>query len=136
MTKYCGKDLLIQKRVSTGPDVFTTIGNMTATSLTVNNEQVDVTDKSTIPWRQLLACGVRSMDLSCSGKMSNDTIVKALMTDATSGSIIHIKVISGLGDTFEGDFLVSKMGRDGEYNGAEQFSIDFASGGTITYTGV
>lgn len=113
---------------------FSTIGNMTATSLTVNNEQVDVTDKGSVPWRELKACGVRSMDASCSGKFSDDYHLDQLVAAANNGTFQYMRMISGVGDSFFASFIINKVTRDGEYNGAEQYSIDFASAGDVTYT--
>lgn len=131
---FCGKDFLVQHRVSTGPDVYTTIGGMRSTSLTINNEQVDVTDKGSVPWRQLLACGVRSMSISLSGVMSTDTVAKSMMLKSTQGTIETFKLISGLGDTYVGQFLIASCQREGEYNGAEQYSLTLESAGAIAYT--
>lgn len=133
MAKYCGKDLLIQ-RLKTAPSTYETIAGMRSTSVKINNEQVDVTDKGDVPWRQLLQCGIRSMELSASGIFTSDVSLGDIMSDVTSGSIVQFKIISGRGDTFVGMFLVASCERNGEYNGAEQYSLTLASAGTVTYT--
>ena len=133
MAKYCGKDLLIQ-RLKTAPSTYETIASMRSTSFSVNNEEVDVTDKSSVPWKQLLQCGVRSMALSASGIFSNDVSHDDLMSDVTAGNIVQFKIISGRGDYFVGQFLVTSLERSGEYNGAEQFSLSLSSAGAVTYT--
>lgn len=135
MAKYCGKDFLIQRQATVGPPAtYTTIAGMRSTSLTINNESVDVTDKGDVPWRQLLQCGIRSMEMSCSGMFSDATILGQIMTDVTAGTINVFKLISGRGDTFVGAFLITSCQRSGEYNGAEQYTLSFASAGTVTYT--
>ncbi len=133
MAKYCGKDLLIQ-RLKTAPSTYETIAGMRSTSLKINNEAVDVTDKGDVPWRQLLACGIRSMELTASGVFSSHASLDDIMTDVTEGAIVEFKVISGRGDTFVGNFLVASCERNGEYNGAEQYSLTLTSAGEITYT--
>lgn len=135
MAKYCGKDFLIQKRTALGPPaVYGTIGGMRSTSMSINNEQVDVTDKGDVPWRQLLACGIRSMSMSGSGIFNDNTVLNGVLADVVAGTIIHLKLISGRGDSFEGDYLITTCERSGEYNGAEQYSLSFESAGSITYT--
>ncbi len=111
-----------------------TIAGMRSTSMKINNEQCDVTDKGTVPWRQLLDAGVRSMELSGSGVYSDDASMDIFMADVLAGSIVTMLLISGRGDSFSGSYLVSGGERSGEYNGAEQYTMSFASADTITYT--
>jgi len=134
MAKYCGKDFLIQKQDGAGPFTYTTIAGMRSTSMTINNEQVDVTDKGDTPWRQLLACGIRSMEMSASGVFSDASILDDIMSDVTNGAIITLKLISGRGDSFLGAFLITSCERNGEYNGAEQYTLSLASAGAVAYT--
>lgn len=132
-TKYCGKDLLIQRfRQST--NAYVTIASMRSTGVSINNEEVDVTDKGSAQWKQLLQCGVRSMALTAAGMFTDSSTHDELMTDATNGAIHDFKIISGRGDTFVGPFLVASLERTGEYNGAEQFSLSLSSAGAIEYT--
>jgi len=49
-------------------------------------------------------------------------------------TFLHLKLESGLGDTFVGDFLVTSLERGGEYNKEETFSCTFDSAAAITYT--
>lgn len=113
---------------------YTTIAGMRSTSMSINNEQVDVTDKGDVPWRQLLAVGIRSMELSAAGVFSDGTSIGDIMSDVTSGAIVEFKIISGRGDYFVGLFLVASCERSGEYNQAEQYTLSLASAGAIAYT--
>ena len=136
MAKYCGKDFLVQRGDGASPEVFTTIVAGRSLGLTINNESVDVTTKGEVPWRQLIACGIKSMSITVAGVITGDAVLKSMETDAngTSNTIHNFKIISGRGDTYMGAFLVASFGRTGEYNGAEQYSITLESAGAITYT--
>lgn len=49
-------------------ELFTTVAGLRSTSLSLNNETVDVTTKDSAPWRELLAnAGIRSMQVQGSG---------------------------------------------------------------------
>ena len=136
MAKFCGKDFLVQ--LETAPSVYTTIAGMRSTGMTINKETVDVTDKGDTPWRQLLdGCGIKSMELSGSGIFTDAAVMKTIMTEMLTGDAsINAKLISGAGDTFVGKFHIPSFERNGEYNGAEQFSISLASAGAVTYTAI
>jgi TP901-1 family phage major tail protein len=134
MAKYCGKDFLIQRETAT-PGQYATIGFLRSTSMSINNETVDVTTKDDMPWRQLLAeCGVRSMSLSGAGVFSDNATVNSVITDVMAGTIGNYQIISGHGDKFTGLFQPVSFERSGEYNDSEQYSITLESGGEITFT--
>lgn len=139
MTKYCGKDFVVARGNDDGPpETFTTIAAMRSTSMTINNEQVDVTTKDDVPWRQLIECGVRSMSITLSGVFTDsavhDNLVLDVLGDGSSTSILNFQLTSGRGDTFAGSFQIASMERAGEYNGEETFSLTLESAGDITYT--
>lgn len=134
MTKYCGKDFVVALGDDGGPEVFTVIAAMKSTSLSINKEQVDVTTKTDVPWRQLINCGISSMSISLSGVFTDDTTHDDLQLIVLSGEIRNYLLTSGRGDQFEGPFQISSMERAGEYNGEETYSLSFESAAAIVHT--
>lgn len=135
MAKFCGKDFLIQVESSTTPGTFATLGGLTSNGMTINNEAVDITDKQEMPWRELLAgCGMRSMSLKGSGLVTGDAVFKQVQASIIAGTILNYKLISGLGDSFAGKFLVTSFERSGDKNAAETFSASFESSTAVVYT--
>ena len=134
MAKFCGKDFLLQVEDQVVPSTFNTIGAIRDTSISINNEQVDVTDKSNMPARQLLGeCGVNSMTISGSGQFSDEEAISDLHAKALSGAVITCKLVSGNGDSYEGSFQVASFERSGPYNSVEEYSITLESAASITY---
>ncbi len=78
----------------------------------------------------------KALGLKGSGIVSDAAVFKTtLMAAAVAGkTFLHLKLESGLGDTFIGDFLVTSLERGGEYNKEETFSCTFDSAGVIAYT--
>lgn len=136
MAKFTGQDFRIKIRVSTGPDVYTAIAGFRSDSMTLNNEAIDVTDKDGTLWKELLeGAGVQSMSLKGSGIVSDAAIFKTTLMGAAVGkTFVKLKLESGLGDVFVGDFLITSLERGGEYNKEETFSCSFDSAGEISYT--
>jgi TP901-1 family phage major tail protein len=134
MPKYCGKDFLIQ--LEDPALTFTTLGGLEANSLTINNEQVDVTDKGGMPWRELLdGCGIRSMSVSGNGFVTDQATFEKFMLAVINGpTIVDLRLVSGLGDRYDGLFQVASLERGGEKNGAETFTLSLESAGAIVYT--
>lgn len=133
MTKQAGRLVLI-KVDTTGAGVFATIGGGQTKSITLNNEQVDVTnDQSVNQWRELLGgAGVKSMSCALKGIFDNDAAATKMFDNALSGTINDYQIIvPGIG-TFEGAFQVASCEISGEYKGAVQYSTNFESAGEIT----
>jgi len=74
------------------------------------------------------------MSISGSGIFSDDQWLEDVQGYALDGTIQTYKIISGNGDYFIGDFQVASVERNGEYNGAEQYSLSLESSGTVAYT--
>lgn len=123
--------------LASGTFGFGTIGGMRSNSMTINNEQVDVTDKGDVPWRQLLGCGIKSMSMSGSGVFNDDfdlTQVMAFAVGTMAQSIQTFRLVSGRGDSFAGEYQIATLERSGEYNQSEMYSLSLESAGAITYT--
>jgi TP901-1 family phage major tail protein len=135
MTKYCGSDFLIQTEDPGSPGSFITVGALKDTSLSVGTDQIDLTDKSNSQYRQILGdASTTTISLTGAGLFTNDANINLLQTKAISGSVIKCRLISGKGDIFEGFFYVSSFERNGNYNGAEEFSVTLDSAASITHT--
>jgi len=130
-----GKSFLLQ-RDSDGLGTFVTVGGLRATSMTINNEQIDVTSKDGTYWRQMIAGGVRSMSISGGGVMDNSTHVKALRLAAMANTFNDYRIINEDGDYFEGEFQLTSWGESGEYNGATEYTLSLESSGDIAFTDV
>ncbi len=134
MAKYKGKELVLQAKTASGPDVFTTVSAMRTTSMTINNETVDVTDKDGAGWRELLeGAGVQSMSVKCAGIISNAAGYDFMLEAVMSNSIENFKLVSGTG-AFAGDFQVASAELGGEYNKEQTYSFSLESAGTIAFT--
>ena len=68
MAAQKGSAMLMKVGNGGSPETFTTIGGLRSTSLTINNESVDVTNKDSSGKRTMLAAaGVQSISVSGSG---------------------------------------------------------------------
>lgn len=129
---FRGRAFLIQ-RIIGGAGV--TIAGGRSKSMSINNEQVDVTTSDNMPWRTLLAdAGVKSMSLSISGVYVDDASLDQAIEDQLAQSINDFIIISDRGDAFTGPFMYASLERSAEYNDAEQYSISLESAGEIVYT--
>ena len=150
MAAQKGSAVLIKVDIAGTP---TTIGGLRSSSITLNEEMVDVTTKDSANQRELLAAaGVQSMSISGSGVFTDAASEGTIRTnfggivpsDAASEGTIRTNfggaalqtitfVIPDLG-SYEGSFLCTSLEYSGEYNGEATYSMSFESSGAVTFT--
>ena len=120
-----------------------TIGGLRSTSMTINGEMVDITDKDANAFisggndkaRTLLqGGGVRSMSISASGVFTDSSTENILRGFAFDGAIQNYDLVFSDGSKISGAFLITSYERAGEFNGEETYSVTLESSNTITYT--
>lgn len=111
------------------------VAGMRTTSMTLNGEEVDITNKdSTSQWRELLAgAGMVSMSISASGVFIDDSNVITIRGYAVARSLNSFVLEFESGDTYTGSFQVTSFENAGEFNGEVTYSISLESSGVITY---
>ena len=135
-----GRSFLLKEN-STGTPA--TVGGLRSTSMSINGEMVDITDKDSNAFitsgndkaRLLLqGGGVRSMSLSASGVFTDSSTENLVRGFAFDGAIQNYDLVFSDGSKIAGAFLITSYERAGEYNGEETYSLTLESSNTITYT--
>jgi len=146
MAAQKGKDVLI--KIDNGSGTQTTIGGLRSSSITLSDESVDITTKSSSGYRTLLAGGgVNSISISGSGVFTDD-VYENLMKDAyfaqqnlaVDGSTAQTPAFENFEFyiptffKFTGAFQITSLEYAGEYNGEATYSMSFESTGIILVT--
>ena len=135
MTKYCGRDLLLQIEEPAASGTYVSISALRDTTISLSSEPIDVTDRSSGSDTQLLSeAGTRSVSVTGGGQFSDETVIATLEEAARNGKVINARVLSGHNDNYTGPFYVTTFERTGSYNGVEEYTISLQSSATITYT--
>lgn len=129
-TKFLGRNFTLA--VETSASVFTVVGGMRATGLTINAEVIDTTDKDDDTWKKMIPGGIRSLAISASGLVSNALAFEKMQDVANTGTTINAKVVLSNGQAYSAPFLVTSLEQHGEYNGAQMFSASLVSMNTPT----
>ena len=143
MAAQKGLDVLMKIDIS---GTKTTIGGLRSTSITLNDESVDITNKDSLGSRTLLAgAGVNSLSVSGSGDFTDSASEVAVRTafqaqqNTSNGSSAQTAafetfefIIPNLG-TYTGAFQITSLEYAGEYNGEATYSMSFESAGYITF---
>jgi|TARA_R100001463_G_scaffold47185_4_gene95989 TP901-1 family phage major tail protein len=128
-----GSAVLMKIGNSASPEVFTTIGALRSTSITINSEQIDITNKDSSRNRTLLAgAGIKSFSVSGSGIFDDSASHQSVLTAFQGATFINFQFLVPDYNTFTGAFQVTSIEYSGEYNDSAQYSLSFESAGAVT----
>tara|TARA_R100000388_G_C7234124_1_gene156669 strand:- start:493 stop:909 length:417 start_codon:yes stop_codon:yes gene_type:complete len=134
MAAQKGRALLMKIGNAGSPETFTTIGGMRSTSITLNDEAVDITNKdSTNDARVLLAQGgIKSMSVAGNGVFTDSASETTLYGKWHASTNANYQFLVPDLITFTGAFMLETLEYAGEYNGEVTYSFSFQSAGDIT----
>ena len=137
MAAQKGSALLMKIGDGASPEAFTTIGGMRSTSISLNDEMVDITNKDSSRARTLLAQGgVNSMTVSGSGVFTDSASETTLRGKFDSATLSNYQFLVPDFGTYTGSFMLTTLEYSGEYNDSVQYSFTFESAGAITFATV
>ena len=114
---------------------MTTIGGLRSTSITINDEAVDITNKDSGSSRTLLPSGgILSMTVSASGVFTDATSETTLRSKVHQSSFESYNIIIPDLGTYAGSFMIASLEYAGEYNGEVTYSITLESSGSISFS--
>ena len=128
-----GASLVVKIGNGASPEVFTTVAGLQDTSIGINQETVDVTNKDSSRVRTLLAQGgVKSFTITGSGIFQDDASEQSVLSAFDGASFTNFQFLVPDYNTFTGAFQVTTLDYTGTYNGAVQYSMTFESASTVT----
>ena len=137
MAAQKGSALLMKIGNGGSPETFTTIGGMRSTSISMNDEVVDITNKDSGRARAILAqAGVNSMTVSGSGVFTDSASEATLESKFDSSTLGNYQFLVPDFGTYTGSFMLTTLEYAGEFNGEVTYSFTFESNGAITFATV
>jgi len=137
MAAQKGASLLLKVGNGGSPETFTTIGGLRSTSITLNDEAVDVTNKDSSGNRELLAdAGIHSMSITGSGVFTDAASETTLKGTMNASSFTNFQLIIPDFGTYTGAFMCASLEYAGEFNGEVTYSVSLESSGAITFATV
>ncbi|MFN6976710.1 MAG: phage major tail protein, TP901-1 family [Gemmobacter sp.] len=139
MAKSKGRLVLIRIGDGAVPEVYAVLCGLTAKSLSIGNEEIDVTTADCVApggimWSEVLA-GTKRVSVSGSGLFTDETTEKRLNTVAMSADAMAMfeVVVPSLG-TFQGRFMVQSLEFTGNNSEGATYALTLASSGAVTFT--
>lgn len=139
MAKQLGRAMLVKIGDGAGSEVFTTLCGLNSKTLTINNEEIDVTtaDCTTpggVMWTEVLN-GVKRIAVSGNGLFEDSTQETRANTVAMQADPrANFQIIIPAFGTFEGEFFMNSLEYQGEVSGGVNYSLTLSSSGPVTFT--
>ena len=131
MSKLKGKLFKLYAEIS-GELVL--ISALRSTTMTLNIEAIDVTDKDGSLWKTLLeGAGVQNASIKASGMCNNSASFAFVRASTITGALINVRIESNVDDFYDGVFKITSMESSGDYNKEEIFSLTLDSSGAFIH---
>lgn len=128
-----GNSFLLKLATTFNGTDYTTVAAMTANTLTINNTNVDITNKDAAGWVEAMpGGGAKSLAVTADGIYTDDATQNILKTAITASTLWACQLTDEASNTFTGDFHIDSLAFTGGVNEAETFSVSLTSSGTIT----
>jgi TP901-1 family phage major tail protein len=127
-----GSAFLLKVGNGAAPPVYATVAGLRTTQLSINGEAVNVTNKDSGGWRELLSgAGVRSVSVAGSGIFTGSAAEARLKANALVGQLDDYELSFESGERMRGRFLVSRLDYAGDYNGERTYTLSMESSGQV-----
>lgn len=134
-----GRDCLLKVDVTgASPTIYTAFTGLRATSIKLNGNQVDISNKNSGGWQELLSdAGIRKIELTGSGIYDGTAgqvfayMEKAALTNAK----IDAEIVFATGVAFTGTWIISDYSIDAPYDNAQTYNLTITSHGPVIRSG-
>ena len=130
-----GRSFVVKRGDGATSETFTTIAGGLDHTISINGEPVEITNKDSSGWRELLAgAGTTGVDVSGNGVFTDTSTEVSVQTSAMNKTLDNYEITFESGDKFSGSFQVTGLEYSGSQNGPRNYSFTLTSSGSITFT--
>ena len=127
-----GTDVQLAVEATPGGATFNAVGGLVTNSFTLNNGAIDVTNKSSASFREVMAGeGLQTLDLSAEVIFSTDANFAIVKQSALDKTILSYQVARG-SEVLAVDLYITSFVETSPDNDKHSASISFISSGAIT----
>lgn len=135
MAAQKGRSFLLKVSDNASPPSFVTLAGLRETDFSINGDTVDITDKDSNGFRELLdGGGTKSLSVSGSGVFDDDAQADELRRRADGGDLAEYQLTFGNSDVLTLTGQVTSFSRAGAHDGEETFDVTIESSGQWAYT--
>jgi TP901-1 family phage major tail protein len=127
-----GSAFLLKIGDGSATPTYSTVAGLKTTQLTINGNAVEITNKGSGGWRELLSgAGVRSVSVAASGIFTGSAAEGQVKSLALTGNLESYQLSFESGEQMQGEFLVTRLEYAGDFNGERNYTIALESSGEV-----
>ena len=127
-----GSAFLLKIGDGSATPTYSTVAGLKTTQLSINGNAVEITNKGSGGWRELLSgAGVRSVSVAASGIFTGSAAETQVKSLALSGNLESYQLSFESGEHMQGEFLVTRLEYAGDFNGERNYTIALESSGEV-----
>lgn len=141
MATLPGRINVIKVGNSASPEVFTAIGAIRESTISLGDADVDITNFGSAGWRTYHAGNVmQSVTLTCNGFVNDDIQLRTIREARKNGTLLNYNAViggtstTGTGVVLSGKFRVTTFEVSASFDNVAEYSLTLESSGTITFT--
>jgi predicted secreted protein len=127
MSKYLGNAMLLKLETVANTGTYVDIGGASEHTFTYTNETVEVSDKFTNRWKELLSAGDRMVTITMNGFVTDNAAYAVLESAVETDTIYNYQMAFGNSQILQGSFHVDTNEDSGARSSAQEFSYTFTS---------
>ncbi len=131
-----GSDLTIKRGNAASPEVFTQVGAIQTSTLTINGNPIDVTTADDVAageiWRTNIT-GVKDFSVSANGITKSFLPMQTIYAAFANGTVENYEIAVPNIGTWTVAMIVGDMDFPGPYDGAAEFSFTLVANGAPTF---
>ncbi len=128
---FNGTDVALAVETTPGGATFANVGGLTSNSFTANNGAIDLTNKSSASWREVMAGeGLQTVDITAEIIYNDDANFDIMKASASDKSILNYQIARGA-DVLEGGFYITSWAEAAPDNDKVTVSVSMQSSGPI-----
>ncbi len=129
---FNGTDVALAVETTPGGASFANVGGLTSNAFTANNGAIDLTNKSSASWREIMdGEGLQTVDITAEIIFNDDSNFDIMKASATAKSILNYQVARG-SDVVEGGFYITSWAETAPDNDKVTVSVSMQSSGPVT----
>lgn len=129
-----GTKVFVAIEDSSTPGTFNMVGGQTSHTLTLNNTPIDITNKGSNSFRELLESeGLQSIDLSLELVFNSDAAYQQMRARAQSKQSDNYQIMIDATEVLVGRFMIATWGETSPDNDKLTNSVSLQSTGAFTF---
>lgn len=135
MAAHSGSLMLLKVAKREASKDYYVVGGMRTTKFVLNNRLIDITNKESGKWRELLSdAGISSINIAGAGVFTDKASEHKIREIAFANKAAGFQMTFGNGDTLEGSFVINHYERSGNIGEEEEYNISLESSGNVIYS--